>query len=65
MVEGLGLSHLRETDWEAGEAEERGTSAQNRVVVWWGCVCGDGRFPGRRASPEPRGYTVALSRPLV
>lgn len=23
MVEGLGLSHFRETDWEAGETEER------------------------------------------
>lgn len=30
MVEGLGLSHLRETDWEAGETEESGTLGRTR-----------------------------------
>lgn len=42
MVEGLGLSHLRETDWEAGETEER---AQEGLA--------DGRFPGECSNPEP------------
>jgi hypothetical protein len=33
MVEGLGLSHLRETDWEAGETEESGTLGRTRWLL--------------------------------
>lgn len=39
MVEGLGLSHLRETDWEAGKRVPEGLA--------------DGMFPGECSNPEP------------
>lgn len=43
MVEGLGLSHLRETDWEPGETEERGTL--DPPPIKWLFKGGGGRFP--------------------
>lgn len=55
MVEGLGLSDLRETDWESGETEESGTSGRTRwLLKGGGSGEADGRFLRERANPEPR-----------